>query len=188
MGVLRSCALLFLALVVRAGRTTPLSYLNNTALEQHLAEYATRCSHMSRLVSIGQSASGKNLWALELSDKPGTPEAEPSFKYVGGVHGDEPTGRVLGLALAEWLCANHPAEPRAKRIVDSMHLWILPAMNPDGFERRTRENKYVDFLDTHKTQAVAIAAAASRALWDSWPGSPVASPRHPLQVRTGPQP
>lgn len=46
------------------------------------------------------------LWALEISDHPGVAEAEPAVKYVGGVHGDEPTGRVLTLALGEWLCAN----------------------------------------------------------------------------------
>ena len=31
-------------------------------------------------------------------------------------------------------------DPRAKRIVQSMHLWLVPAMNPDGFERKSRGN------------------------------------------------
>ena len=84
------------------------------------------------------------LWALEISDRPGEAEAEPAVKYVGNVHGDEPTGRALTLALAEWLCANHHksgGDPRAKRIVQSMHLWLVPSMNPDGFEAKTRNNK-----------------------------------------------
>lgn len=48
--------------------------------------------------------------------------------------------RQLLLALAEWLCANQAADTRAARIVADMHLFILPSMNPDGFERRQRGN------------------------------------------------
>lgn len=80
------------------------------------------------------------LWALEIADHPGQAEPEPAVKYVGNVHGDEPTGRALTLALAEWLCANHKSDPRAKRIVTSMHLWLVPSMNPDGFDARSRGN------------------------------------------------
>ena len=77
---------------------------------------------------------------LELSNRPGEDEDEPHVKFVGNVHGDEPTGRVLTLALAEWLCANYKTDDTAKRIIERMHLWLLPAMNPDGFERRKRNN------------------------------------------------
>ena len=62
------------------------------------------------------------------------------MKYVGGVHGDEPSGRALTAALAEWLCAHWRSEPRAKRIVTTMHLWLVPAMNPDGFDAKARGN------------------------------------------------
>lgn len=83
----------------------------------------------------------RNLYVLEMSDRPGEVEAEPHVKYVGNVHGDEPTGRVLTLALAEWLCAKNGRDPRATRILRDMHLWLMPSMNPDGFAVRTRENK-----------------------------------------------
>jgi hypothetical protein len=43
--------------------------------------------------SLGQSAGGRDLWALEISDKPGANEAEPNFKYIANMHGDEPSGR-----------------------------------------------------------------------------------------------
>jgi carboxypeptidase D len=42
--------------------------------------------------------------------------------------------------LAEWLCANNGRDERASRIVKDMHLVLVPTMNPDGFDRRQREN------------------------------------------------
>lgn len=39
-----------------------------------------------------------------------------------------------------WPCCCR-TDPRAKRIVQSMHLWLVPTMNPDGFERRSRGNR-----------------------------------------------
>ena len=49
--------------------------------------------------------------------------------------------RVLALALAEWLCANYKTHIQAQRIVNGLHLYIMPSMNPDGFVAKSRENK-----------------------------------------------
>lgn len=115
-------------------------YISNEELTDRLKDLEKRCKGIARLVQIGKSVQGSPLWALEIADHPGQAEPEPAVKYVGNVHGDEPTGRALTLALAEWLCANHRSDPRAKRIVNSMHLWLVPSMNPDGFDARTRGN------------------------------------------------
>lgn len=48
--------------------------------------------------------------------------------------------RQLLLALAEWLCAEHARDARAARLVQDMHLFLMPSMNPDGFEARSRGN------------------------------------------------
>ena len=55
--------------------------------------FVKRCSHMARMFSIGTSVHGRDLWALELSEKPGLAEAKPNAKYVANMHGDEPSGR-----------------------------------------------------------------------------------------------
>ena len=48
--------------------------------------------------------------------------------------------RQLLLALAEWLCDHRETDVRARSIVEGMHLFLLPTMNPDGFERHQRGN------------------------------------------------
>ena len=51
-----------------------------------------------------------------------------------------PAHRQLLLALAEWLCAEHASDARAARMTRDMHLFLMPSMNPDGFEARSRGN------------------------------------------------
>eukprot|EP00884_Botryococcus_braunii_P009660 jgi/Botrbrau1/18696/Bobra.0386s0022.1 len=116
------------------------SYLSNDALAEHMHDFAKRCKNISRIFSIGKSAKGLDLWALEISSMPGHLEAKPNVKYVANMHGDEPTGRQLLLALAEWLCAAKDSDPRAERYIRDMHLYLLPTLNPDGFAGHMREN------------------------------------------------
>ncbi|KAF2550306.1 hypothetical protein F2Q68_00036151 [Brassica cretica] len=115
-------------------------YMTNADLEKAMKDFTKRCSKISRLYSIGKSVNGFPLWVIEISDKPGEIEAEPAFKYIGNVHGDEPVGRELLLRLANWICDNYEKDPLAKLIVENVHLHILPSLNPDGFSVRRRNN------------------------------------------------
>ncbi|KAJ7969773.1 Carboxypeptidase SOL1 [Quillaja saponaria] len=127
---------------IRSQRSIDLGkgYLTNFDLENAIIEFGQRCSNISRIYSIGKSVNGVPLWVIEISDKPGEQEAEPAFKYIGNVHGDEPVGRELLMFLANWICDNHLKDPLASLIVKNVHLHILPSMNPDGFALRRRGN------------------------------------------------
>ncbi|XP_077245775.1 carboxypeptidase D isoform X2 [Tasmannia lanceolata] len=95
---------------------------------------------LKSIISIGKSVKEVPLWVIEISDKPGHEEAEPAFKFLGNVHGDEPVGRELLILLANWLCDNYMKDPLATLIIKNVHLHILPTMNPDGFSLRQRGN------------------------------------------------
>ncbi|KAG8069630.1 hypothetical protein GUJ93_ZPchr0006g40816 [Zizania palustris] len=115
-------------------------YMSNLELEIAARSIGSRCPNISRLYSIGKSVNGFALLVIEISDKPGQKEAEPAFKFIGNVHGDEPVGREVLINLANWLCDNYLKDPLATNIVENMHLHILPTMNPDGFALRRRGN------------------------------------------------
>ncbi|MCO5552782.1 hypothetical protein L7F22_006299 [Adiantum nelumboides] len=87
------------------------SYKTNTELEDFMKVLAKRCESIMLLYSIGTTVLGLPLWVLEISDKPGDIEAEPAFKYVGNLHGNEPVGRELLLLLGDWLCDNYMKDP-----------------------------------------------------------------------------
>lgn len=114
------------------------TYLTADELTAWMKEYISRCP--ARMFSIGQSVQNRTLWVLEISDSPGKVEPKPNFKYVANMHGDETGGRALLPLLAEWLCANYKSNATAARIVQHMHLFILPSMNPDGFAHTQNGN------------------------------------------------
>lgn len=94
-------------------------YHDNEQMHAWLQAFTTgRCGAISRLFSIGRSGRGRPLWVLELADHPGADEAEPNFKYVANMHGNEPLGRELLLRHAQWLCnqyvGNSQPDPLAK--------------------------------------------------------------------------
>ena len=88
----------------------------------------------------GQSVQGRELWVMEISDNPGINEIEPEFKYVANMHGDETVGRELSLYLIEWLVSGYGVDSRATNLINNTDIFIIPTMNPDGFELGSRYN------------------------------------------------
>ena len=110
-------------------------YHHYDALTKLLHDYASRYPSITRLHSVGKSVQGKDLWAIQITDKPDKIEpGEPWFKYVGNMHGNEPVGREILIYLMQYLCENYGKNERVTKLVDNTNIHILPSMNPDGFE------------------------------------------------------
>ncbi|MBC8256583.1 MAG: DUF2817 domain-containing protein [Candidatus Marinimicrobia bacterium] len=112
-------------------------YNELTTFMQYIAD---SYPEITRLESIGQSVQGRELWVMEISDNPGVNEVEPEFKYVANMHGDETVGRELSLYLIEWLVEGYGSNSQATNLIDNTAIFIMPTMNPDGFELGQRYN------------------------------------------------
>jgi len=112
-------------------------YAQVTALVQN---YAASYPEILRLMSLGLSVQGRELWAVLITDYPGDEEDEPEFKYVGAIHGDEPLGTELCLRFIERLLTTYDSDPYITGLVDTTAIWIVPLMNPDGRELGRRGN------------------------------------------------
>ncbi|XP_067362551.1 carboxypeptidase D isoform X2 [Channa argus] len=111
------------------------NYVELTALLQSLAEKYPRIANLS---SIGQSVEGRELWVMRVTKDPHTDTpGKPKFKYVGNMHGDETVSRQVLVYLVEYLLAKYGEEPRITELVDTTDIYIMPSMNPDGFEKST---------------------------------------------------
>jgi carboxypeptidase D len=114
---------------------------DNDDLEAFMVGVHARCQHIARVMVVGQSALDTRLFVVRISDNPDKDEPnEPEFKYVGNMHGDEVVGRELLINLIRYLCVNYDTDPAVRDLVDDVDLWIMPSMNPDGYERFQRAN------------------------------------------------
>jgi hypothetical protein len=95
-----------------------------------------------RMLSIGQSVQGRELWLLKISDNPDVDEDEPEFEYISTMHGNESVGTEMTLRLAELLMANYGVDPDLTELVDEMEIWLFPIYNPDGYVAGSRYNAH----------------------------------------------
>ena len=116
------------------------NYHNYTEMTIFLNDIASQYPNITSLESIGQSVQGRELWVMHITDNPSIDEPEPKFKYIANMHGDETPGREFLLYLIEWLCENYNINDRATYLVNNTDIYIMPSMNPDGFELGIRYN------------------------------------------------
>lgn len=81
----------------------------------------------ARIVEIGRSHEGRPILALALGSSPAR------VLFVGLHHGRERLSADLVLRLAEHLVAAR--DPRTSRLVAQREAWLVPVVNPDGYQR-----------------------------------------------------
>jgi hypothetical protein len=83
--------------------------------------------------SIGKSYQGRDLWAAKISDHVGTDEDEPEVLFDALHHAREHMTVEQALYLFHLLVDGYGADAQITNLVDSREIWIIFAVNPDGF-------------------------------------------------------
>ena len=123
-------------------------YHNYEQLKAKLEEVAQQNPALVSLNSAGRSIQGRELFYVKVSDNAFVDESEPNLLYIANMHGDETVGRELMIFLLDYLIEGYKAgDQRIKNIVDNAQVFIMPSMNPDGFENNSRENANDDDLN-----------------------------------------
>ena len=121
--------------VPRNGHIDKSRYIHYDELGEVLRKLTSTYANVSKLHSIGRSTENRHLWVVQISDKVNEIEpGEPMVKYVGNMHGNEPVGRQMLIYLVEYLLVNYGKDDRVTNLVDNTNIFIMPSMNPDGFE------------------------------------------------------
>jgi hypothetical protein len=107
-------------------------YPTYEAYETLMQQFATAHPEICKLITIATLPSGRKLLAVRISDNVNTEENEPEFLYSSTIHGDEVTGYILMLHLADSLLTGYGTNARITNLVNNFDIVICPLANPDG--------------------------------------------------------
>lgn len=113
----------------------PAHYHSTEQLDQLFGALAKQHPDLVRVHSVGRSRQGRDLQVLQISRSVRQRGLlVPMFKYVANMHGDETVGREMLVYLAQYLLANYGRRAEVRRLIDTTDIYLMPSMNPDGFE------------------------------------------------------
>jgi carboxypeptidase T len=102
-----------------------------TAMDNLVAAYPS----IVQKFSLGTSVEGRDIWCIKISDNVATDEtSEPEVLYMGLQHAREAIGGSSMIFLMQYLCENYAIDSKIKDLVDNREIFIIPCMNPDGWE------------------------------------------------------
>ncbi len=120
--------------------TPKAGYHSYREIERKLHWIASTYPEITHLISIGKSVEGRDIWAIKISDNPQSCEYEPKVRFAATIHGDEPPGTEVLLALIDTLTKNYGKNDKITELVNTREIWIIPLANPDGYVNHSRYN------------------------------------------------
>jgi len=90
--------------------------------------------HLIRLQSIGTTWEGRPIVLATITLNVEFADLKPALLYTGTIHAREWIGNELAIAFIDYLLTNHQSDPRVIEALSKNTLYIVPVLNPDGFE------------------------------------------------------
>ena len=87
-----------------------------------------------KIQSIGKSWEDRDIILATLSLDIKEEALKPALLYTGTIHAREWIGHELALKFIEYILRNYDTNPKIKEYLKRSTLYIVPCLNPDGFE------------------------------------------------------
>ena len=98
-------------------------------------------SGVAKTYIIGNTHEGRDIWAIRISDNPSQDEEEPGAVFLGCHHAREWISVEVPLYIAQYLVNNYNTDEEVKQLIDNCQIWIVPVVNPDGYEYSRNSNR-----------------------------------------------
>ena len=112
-------------------------------LEAQLEAIAETYSDVTELYPIGRTNQERTLWCMELTNPEVDEDDKTGIAVVANIHGGERESASSAMYFAWWL-ATESATEQVQQILDNYVVYIVPVINPDGYEQsfvyNTRQN------------------------------------------------
>jgi hypothetical protein len=108
-------------------------YKNPSEILQIMKKFSSVYPHLTKMVSIGKSLEGRDIWAMKISDNPELNESgEPAVLFNSMHHAREVMTPEVSLDIIEQLLENYGIETEVTEWVNSIEIWVIPMFNVDG--------------------------------------------------------
>jgi hypothetical protein len=139
-------SLTFLSSMTLSGAEVKLSFdhfYNNAELTAALKALQKANPQFMKMVSLGKTFQGKDIWAVILNNpKTGPAEHKSGFYIDGNIHGNEVQGTEVALYAIWYLLKNYGKTELATRLLDERAFYIMPTMNPDSRDLFVDKGEY----------------------------------------------
>jgi len=94
------------------------------------------CEHpdLIKVESIGNTWENRPIMMATISFDVATADTKPALLYTGTIHAREWIGIELGNSFIKYIIDNYKFNPKLQRALSRNTLYIIPCLNPDGFE------------------------------------------------------
>ncbi|MFQ5649252.1 MAG: M14 family zinc carboxypeptidase [bacterium] len=113
----------------------PAAYMPLETIEDEVSRLRRQYPGLCHVERIGVSTSSRlPIWGIKISDNASQKEDEPRILFAGVHHAREPIGANICLKLMDTLLRKYGRDKRVTRWVDSIEIWFVPVVNPDGYK------------------------------------------------------
>ena len=112
-------------------------YHDYSEITEHVRGLAEAAPDRARMEGIGSSLDGRPIWALKIGS--GTGER---VLINGTQHAREWISSMVTTCVADRMVREYDTNPKIKQFVDTTTLWVVPVVNPDGYQHSWSTNRY----------------------------------------------
>ena len=121
---------------IHAAATDFTRYHTYQELSAALNAAVTAHPDLAKLVSIGKTKEGRDIWAVEIANPKGTPvDSRPALLIAANFEGDHVIGSELAFYTIDFLLNAYPADAAVKQRLENSVIYVVPRVNPDGAEQ-----------------------------------------------------
>jgi carboxypeptidase T len=114
-------------------------YRDYDAIAEHLRELAAAAPDRVAMQAIGGSLEGRPIWAIRIGHI--GPGVTPIL-VNGTQHAREWIAAMTTTCVADRLVRDYDRDPAIRAFVDSTELWVVPVVNPDGYDYTWGTDRY----------------------------------------------
>jgi hypothetical protein len=88
---------------------------------------------LTKLERIGRSLEGRPILAVRLTNERVRGD-KPAVLFHATTHAREWVSTETAMRLMEWFLEGYGSDPRATELLDTREVWVVPVVNPDGYQ------------------------------------------------------